>query len=278
MKNILKRLLSFCGVLPYIQVVKEKYFPTKYYIQSRKNDIKYINFYSEFIENEDLCFDIGAHKGHRTNIFLNLKARVVAVEPQYELYKYLKIKFKNQIQAINCGIGSKPGSATFFINEYSSLSTFSESWITESFNERFGNAKWKDKKKIKIMTLDQLIQKYGRPEFCKIDVEGYESEVLKGLSEPISYISFEFMTPENSNLVSECLSLVKSISPNCCINYSLEDTMEFVWDNWIEIDSAIIKLETDVINKSLWGDIYVKMDVSSFISGGNRVSFANTPK
>ena len=44
--------------------------------------------------------------------------------------------------------------------------------------------------------------KYGKPIFIKIDVEGYETKVLKGLSQPVNYISFilvgydSFPTPE----------------------------------------------------------------------------------
>lgn len=38
-------------------------------------------FYSKFINNNDLVFDIGANIGNRTEVFLGIGARVIAVEP-----------------------------------------------------------------------------------------------------------------------------------------------------------------------------------------------------
>lgn len=43
-----------------------------------------------------------------------------------------------------------------------------------------------------MTTLDDVIAEYGVPGFCKIDVEGYESNVLEALSKRIPYISFEY--------------------------------------------------------------------------------------
>jgi len=44
-----------------------------------------------------------------------------------------------------------------------------------------------------MVTLDAAtIETFGKPFYCKIDVEGWELDVLKGLSQPIPLISFEF--------------------------------------------------------------------------------------
>ena len=44
-------------------------------------------------------------------------------------------------------------------------------------------------------TLDMAIEKYGTPEYVKIDVEGNEREVIAGLSKPVRCLSFENCTP-----------------------------------------------------------------------------------
>ena len=46
---------------------------------------------------------------------------------------------------------------------------------------------------VPVTTLDALIQQYGKPAFCKIDVEGAELDVLRGLSQPLSALSFEYI-------------------------------------------------------------------------------------
>jgi len=258
MKKIIQKLAKSIGVLPYLHVFREKYFPTEYYINSQKENKRYIDFYSTFINTNDLCFDIGAHRGHRTNIFLKLGAKVVAVEPQKELFKYLKIKFGRNINIENIGLGSSEKKMTMYLSETSSLSTFSTEWLSKAQN-RFADVKWNNKREIQISTLDKLIEKYGIPKFCKIDVEGFEFEVLKGLSKNILYISIEFMTPENSEIITNCLKYLHKLNSNIEINYSIGDTLQMTLSNWLNYDNAITYFENNLFNQPSWGDIYVKM-------------------
>jgi FkbM family methyltransferase len=49
---------------------------------------------------------------------------------------------------------------------------------------RFSEFEWNDELEVPMRTLDELIREYGVPDFCKIDVEGYEFGVIQGLSRP----------------------------------------------------------------------------------------------
>ena len=53
--------------------------------------------------------------------------------------------------------------------------------------------RWEEQVPVKVITLDALITQYGRPAFCKIDVEGAELDVLQGLSQALPALSFEYI-------------------------------------------------------------------------------------
>ena len=252
-------ILRSLGVLPYLHVLRENYFPTNYHKKALLANQDYMVFYSQFVKKGDLSFDIGAHRGHRTEILLQLGAKVVAIEPQKDLYKYLKFKFGKKIQLENCGISSKNGTEALFINNYSSLSTFSQSWVDEFQKGRFANSRWIAKKIIEVHTLDYMIEKYGLPDFCKIDVESYEYEVLSGLNKNIRYISFEFMIPENLYILKKCINHLISLNPLAEFNYASEDKLKLALPEWILSSQINEFLDLEIFSTSSWGDIYVHM-------------------
>jgi hypothetical protein len=111
-----------------------------------------------------------------------------------------------------------------------------------------------------MTTLDALIRKYGVPHFIKIDVEGYELEVLKGLSSPVNYISFEYMVPECSQNAIDCIKQIMKIDGDRRFNYSVGESMELFFPKWLTAEKMIEHIYSKVFQDSGFGDIYVCKD------------------
>lgn len=82
-------------------VKKIKNFNEKIYLKNFRK-----KFYSKIFSSNDLVIDIGANAGNRTSIFLDIGARVIAVEPNPKLAKQLKKKYPKAI-VIDKAIGGE---------------------------------------------------------------------------------------------------------------------------------------------------------------------------
>jgi FkbM family methyltransferase len=215
--------------------------------------------YRQFINKDDLVFDVGANIGNRAKFFNDLGARVVCVEPQEKCVAILKEKFKNNpaITIVPKGLSDKVGTITLYTSDESSvIATMSEKWKDEG---RFaGNTNWNNSKIVELSTLDILISEFGLPKFCKIDVEGFEKNVLSGLSNKIPFISFEF-TMEFLNDAIDCLTILQK-NGAIKVNYSVGETMLFANPDFMPMEDCIAQIKASNDNL-LWGDIYVKYTV-----------------
>ena len=219
-----------------------------------RDHLRTISFYSQFIKKGDLCFDIGAYIGEYTLNFLRLRAKVVCVEPQLNCLRKLYNLFGNnkKVMIVGNAVGEKEGISQISICiNANGISTLSDKWKTKG---RFSkNYKWSKTQKIKLTTLDCLIHTYGLPKFCKIDVEGYEGEVLKGLTKKIPIICFEF-TKEFINDAVICMKQLK-LTGDAKFNYAREGKYKFCLSEWTSPEKLYEILDSNP-NEFLWGDIY----------------------
>ena len=101
------------------------------------------------------------------------------------------------------GLGANPSIVELNISDAHVLSSMSNRWIESTTQSgRFSSYNWDKSIGVKIDTLDNMFTKFGVPKFIKIDVEGYELEVLQGLSHSVRYLSLEFTSEDIDNFKS----------------------------------------------------------------------------
>ena len=170
-----------------------------------------------------ILIDVGSHKGEFLRSFLDINKihKFYCFEPQIEVFKVLKKEFKNnkKVKLHNFALGESQGKKKIYISNLTSLSTMSK-FDDKSFWLKFKNLMVGDKKRsnlvsmIKQKKIDMIFKKISlKKSFLKIDVEGYELNVLKGCEKKIKEIpyvlveSHTFSQYHNKfNLVNEFLN------------------------------------------------------------------------
>jgi len=218
-------------------------------------------FYRQFVQPGELCFDIGANRGNRTEVLLALGARVLAVEPQTECADLLAKRFsENQsFQLVRKALDSTVGKAEILICDCDTISSLSTEWIQKvKESRRFEGLDWTRTETVATTTLDELIREYGRPVFCKIDVEGFELSVLKGLSSPIQCLCFEF-TPEYLEPALACVDHLAGLG-GAVFNFSAGESLAFDSTTWLSPEAMKDRLRRLSArgDNVLFGDIYAK--------------------
>tara|TARA_B100000767_G_C19709887_1_gene512279 strand:+ start:637 stop:1353 length:717 start_codon:yes stop_codon:yes gene_type:complete len=147
--------------------------------------------------------DVGAHKGSYTELILssNKKCKIMMFEPQKKYFNIIEKKFKkfNSIKVFNSAVSYKKGKKILFINRHdvtSSLVGLNTNNFYLNLKARlFGtNAKGMISSKTKVNTVDlrSMLKKnrFKKVDLVKIDTEGHEYEVLKGLNKSIIHVKY----------------------------------------------------------------------------------------
>lgn len=215
---------------------------------------------AQFIGSGDLAFDIGAHVGDRTASFRRLGARVVAVEPQPAVFRALRLLHGSDpmVTLRRAAVGASEGHVRFFINSANpTVSTAAQDLVDAAP----GDAAWSDQVwdhsiETPVTTLDALIAAHGLPDFVKIDVEGYEAEVLRGLSHPIRNLAVEFTTLQR-DVAIRALGLLRDLGAYR-YNNSLGETHALMFDDWVTADAMAERI-TALPTQANSGDIYAQL-------------------
>jgi len=148
-------------------------------IYSGLHELDDMAFLLHFLREEDTFFDVGANVGSYTLLASGVcRSASITLEPVPVTFAILQKnielnKLNDKVSLINSGAGSAEGTLTF-----------SSDGDTTNHVIAADEAKKSETIKVPIITIDALLTK-AHPALIKIDVEGYETEVLKGMSKTL---------------------------------------------------------------------------------------------
>jgi len=236
-----------CGILRSLRI----------YYGDRSRAAAMDRLYAGFVRRGDLVFDIGAHVGDRVASFRRLGARIVAVEPQPAMVKVLKLFYGRSADvAIEAAaVGSEVGTTRMMINvDNPTVSTASHEFLNAARDAPgWKTQRWTKSVPVRVTTLDALIGKHGVPSFIKIDVEGFEEEVLQGLTCAVKALSFEFTTIQR-DVALACIARCVALG-YVRFNAVLGESQTLVNEEWVG-GEQIARWLTGLPHAANSGDIY----------------------
>lgn len=214
----------------------------------------------DFLKSGMLVFDIGANMGNYAALFAKRGAKIVALEPQPFCFRFMKLRFtfNGRITLVQAASGEAETEMEMNVSSAHTLSSLNKDWIRKvNESNRFGehNPTWDKKIKVQVTTLDVLIAKHGVPDYIKIDVEGFEKNVLAGLNKPVKHVSFEFTLPELKGDAIACLHKLDSLG-----NYRYNSLNDSTGKNLVSRAELENEIETICASGELAnGDIFAHL-------------------
>lgn len=215
----------------------------------------------------DLIFDIGANRGAKTEIFLRLGARVIAVEPDEACQAILRDRFlryrikSSPVTLVDRAASDKVGVEELFIDgPGSAVNTINRKWAdylrnnSETFKYQHCGLQFSSSRLVGTTTIDDLVSQYGTPFFVKIDVEGYELNALRGMGRPVPFLSFEVNLQTFRSEGIRCVQLLHDLNRQGDFNYTPDCCTGLRIDKWLPAEEfcAVLKTCTDESVEVFW--------------------------
>lgn len=174
-------------------------------------------------------FDVGANVGDKAQVFRELGAAVVCVEPDPATADTLRYRFAGGVAVERAAVGERPGTAVLHRKAHHGFNTLSEKWAGAAPDpEVVGSVE------VPVTTLEALAATHGRPDYVKIDVEGFEREVVAGLAAPVRVLSVESNLPLFRAETDAVLARLTELAPGVRFNARPADGPAFVLKEWVD--------------------------------------------
>jgi FkbM family methyltransferase len=223
-----------------------------------RNHNRRVSLLKKIISPGDLCFDVGANIGDYTASLIAAGARVVAVEPQASCLQELSARFArdHRVVLVPCALGAKEQTAKFYVRKYHETSGLVQDWENSETNECLEIID------VPVKTLESLFKTYGIPRYIKIDVEGYEIEVISGIQTKVDMLSFEyFLTEDNYTSKMKIIKMLEHFG-SLRLNILPEGAPSFIWNQFVPFDKFRDELYRKLHaprGEPRFGDIFVRI-------------------
>jgi FkbM family methyltransferase len=208
-------------------------------------------FLRSMVKTGALCFDVGANRGQSCEMYLLLGARVVAYEPQVALHSEIRARCARlgSLTLQGEALGAAREQRRFFLKSYDQVASFDAGWGGEVVGEEV----------VQVSTLDEQIELHGVPDYCKIDVEGWELETLRGLSRPLPLVSFEYhLFPQDVAKACECLARLMQLG-NCTYNVRTAGSHQFCYPMFRPLVGVHqVLADPGLASRADYGEVYVR--------------------
>jgi FkbM family methyltransferase len=207
-------------------------------------------FYRALVPPGALAFDVGANVGHVSEPLLRIGARVVAIEPQPECLAELRARCGGHrgFTALQAVVGAAPGTATLYLRRHHAASSLRRDWLGEPVGTL----------DVQVRTLAGLIERYGIPAYCKVDVEGTEEAVFATLAHPLPLVSFEYHRAELDR-AARCVAMLAA-GHEAEVNLTHTGLPRFSLPEWMPAGEFLRTLDARLGGSasSAYGDVWVR--------------------
>ncbi len=221
-------------------------------------------FYADFLRPGDLVFDIGAHAGNHLRAMAALGCRVVALEPQPDYARLLRAWFaaSPDVVVVEAAAAAARGTAQLSISDRTpTVTTLASDWRDRRASDpEFARVRWNRPLEVDTTTLDALIERFGRPAFVKIDVEGSEPDVLAGLTTAVPALAFEYL-PRALEHAAACVGRLATLGAYA-FNWSVAETYSWQSSEWLSGGDLLASLRAPAARRRS-GDVYARLNAQS---------------
>jgi len=184
--------------------------------------------------------------------------KVIAIEPQPLFAKFLRRFLPKKILVLEVAVGGSDAEAALAVSSlHPTLASLRTDFVAQTSSAPgFEHVRWDSEQIVKMVTLDALIHVHGTPRYLKIDVEGFELEVLSGLATSIEIISVEYL-PAFPSLTEAVLSRLTELG-DYRFNAIVGEKPEFLWDKWHDVSQVRSWLET-LPKDARSGDLFARL-------------------